>query len=74
MRCRLWHRRNSSTLGWADGRVDNHRWLGKGLIEWNQQALYVVSNFSFNRSPAEDEELEDFEFALRGYAYRYLLP
>jgi len=70
-----WHRRNSSTLGWADGRVDNHRWLGKGLIEWNEQALYTVSNFSFYRTPAQDEEeLEDFEFALRGYAYRSLLP
>lgn len=69
-----WHRRNSSTLGWADGRVSNQRWRGPGLIEWNEQALYNVANFSFNRTPAPDEELENFEFALRGYAYRSLLP
>ena len=68
-----WHRRNSSTLGWADGRADNHRWRGPGLIEWNEQALYNVANFSFYRTPAQDEEQEDFEFALRGYAYKSLL-
>ncbi len=69
-----WHRRNSSTLGWADGHVDNHRWLGPGLIEWNEQALYEPGNFRVTRTPALDEEQEDFEFALRGYAYKYLLP
>ena len=68
-----WHRRNSSTLGWADGRVDNHRWLGPGLIEWNEQALYNVASFDFYRTPAADDELKDFEFALKGYAYKSLL-
>jgi hypothetical protein len=49
------------------------RWLGKGLIEWNQQALHNPAAFSFNRTPSPDEELDDFEFMLRGYAYRSLL-
>jgi prepilin-type N-terminal cleavage/methylation domain-containing protein len=67
-----WHRRNSSTLGWADGHVDTHRWLGEGLIKWNEQALYEPAGFSFNRTPDSDDEWKDFDFALKGYAYRAL--
>lgn len=70
----IWHSRNTSTLGWADGHVGMQRWLGEGLIEWNEQALHNPATFSFYRTPAPDEELEDFEFALKGYAYRSLLP
>ncbi len=69
----IWHSKNTSTLGWADGHVGMQRWLGKGLIEWNQQALHNPDSFSFYRTPNQDEELEDFEFMLRGYAYRSLL-
>ncbi len=69
----IWHSRNTSTLGWADGHVGMQRWLGKGLIEWNEQALHDPKSFNFYRTPAQDEELEDFEFMLRGYAYRSLL-
>ena len=69
----IWHKKSTSTLGWADGHVGMQRWLGKGLIEWNQQALHNPAAFSFNRTPSQDEELDDFEFMLRGYAYRSLL-
>lgn len=68
-----WHRKNSSTLGFADGSVEAHRWFGPGLIEWNQQALYTPWNFSFYRTPEPGEEMKDFEYALKGYAYRALL-
>ncbi len=70
----VWHRRNASTLGFADGHADMHRWLSKGLIEWNELALHEPKSFSFYRDPTlgGDDELEDFEFALRGYAYREL--
>ncbi|MHC4170028.1 MAG: type II secretion system protein [Planctomycetota bacterium] len=67
-----WHRRNSSTLGWADGHVDTNRWLGEGLIKWNLQALYTPQTFSFYRTPAPDDEIKDFDYALKGYAYRSL--
>jgi prepilin-type N-terminal cleavage/methylation domain-containing protein len=70
----VWHRRNSSTLGWADGHVDMQRWLGDGLIRWCESSLYEPLTFSFYRTPASDEEWKDFEFALKGYAYRSLLP
>jgi prepilin-type N-terminal cleavage/methylation domain-containing protein len=69
----IWHKRNTSTLGWADGHVDMQRWLGQGLIEWNEQALYEPDSFSFYRTPNPDDELKDFEFMLKGYAYRSLL-
>jgi hypothetical protein len=49
------------------------RWLGEGLIEWNELALHEPENFNFRRTPAPDEELKDFEFMLKGYAYRSLL-
>jgi len=69
----VWHRRNSSTLGWADGHVEMHRWLGEGLIEWNERALYNPATFQFYRYPEPGDELKDFDFALKGYAYRDLL-
>jgi len=67
-----WHRRNSSTLGFADGRVEMHRWLSEGLIKWNEQSLYEPLTFQFYRTPNSDEELDDFEFALKGYAFKAL--
>lgn len=67
----IWHSRSRSTLGWADGHVQMQRWRGKSLIEWCEQACEEPQNFHFYRSPVQDE-LEDFEFMLRGYAYRAL--
>lgn len=69
----IWHSRNSSTLGWADGHVEMHRWLGEGLIEWNERALYNPATFQFYRYPEPGDEMKDFDFALKGYAYRALL-
>lgn len=66
----IWHRNNTSTVGYADGRVDMQQWRGKGLIEWNLTALHNPRGFSFYRTPTDDEEREDFEAALRAYPYR----
>ncbi len=68
----IWHRNNTSTIGYADGRVDMQQWRGKGLIEWNLTALHDPLSFSFYRTPADDEEREDFNVALRAYPYRAL--
>lgn len=70
----VWHRRNNSTLGFADGHVDMQRWHGEGLIEWNELALWNPQGFNFNRDPSFGDELElkDFEFMAKGYAYRAL--
>jgi len=64
----IWHRDNSSTLSFADGHVDMHRWLSRGLIDWNLKALHEPQSFQFTRSPQDEEEMEDFEFVLNAYA------
>ena len=69
----IWHRDDTSTLGYADGHAEMQRWRGKGLIEWNLQSLHEPDSFAFYRTPADEEEWEDFEFMLKGYAYRQLL-
>ncbi len=71
----IWHRRNSTTLGFADGHVDMHRWYSETLIEWNELALWEPQKFQFYRDPrsGDSQELEDFGFALKGYAYKALL-
>jgi len=68
----IWHRDNTSTLGYADGHVEPQRWYGKGLIEWNLKALHEPQSFSFYRTPADDAEWGDFDVMLKGYAYRRL--
>jgi hypothetical protein len=71
----IWHRRNTSTLGFADGHVDMHRWYSETLIKWNELALWKPKNFYFHRNPriGDSQEMEDFESALKGYAYKSLL-
>ena len=71
----IWHRKNSATLGFADGRADTHRWYSETLVEWNQTALWHPEQFQFYRDPrsGDTQEVEDFDFALKGYAYRSLL-
>ena len=65
----IWHRRNTSTLGFADGHVGMHRWYSEGLIEWNELALWDPAKFSFGRDPTlgGEDEINDFKFALKGY-------
>jgi len=68
----IWHRDNSSTLSFADGRVDMHRWHSRGLIDWNLMALHEPSRFAFYRTPQDNEEMDDFQYALDSYAYKAL--
>lgn len=69
----IWHRNRSATLSYADGRVDMQMFRGRGLIEWNNQAL-EGRDFSFYRTPPSDDldEKEDFKAMLKGYAYKRL--
>jgi prepilin-type N-terminal cleavage/methylation domain-containing protein len=71
----IWHRSNSSVLGFADGHVEMHRWYSQTFIEWNETALWEPAQFQFYRDPrsGDAEELEDFESMWKGYAYRSLL-
>ena len=65
----IWHSRNTSTFGFADGHAEMHRWLSKGLIEWNEKALWNPAKFQFGRQPrlGGEDELKDFEWASKGY-------
>jgi len=49
-----------------------HRWFSRGLAEWNLQALHEPQTFAFYRTPQDNEEMEDFDFALKAYAYKAL--
>ena len=68
----IWHRDNTSMLGYADGHAAPQRWRSKGLIEWNEKALYDPQAFDFYRTPVDDQEWEEFDIMLKGYAYRAL--
>lgn len=70
----IWHSKNQTTLGFADGHVDMHRWYSEGLIEWNELALWNPGSFTFNRDPSSggEVELSDFKYMVNGYAHRGL--
>ena len=70
----IWHNKNRNTMGFADGHVDMHRWNSATLTEWNELALWEPQKFSFFRDPTtgDEQELEDFEWVLKGYSYKAL--
>ena len=70
----IWHHRYTSTIGFADGSVNMHRWYSETLIEWNELALWNPQNFSFGRDPrsGDELELEDCESMAKGYAHKAL--
>lgn len=65
----MWHN-SQSTLGYADGHAEMHRWLDKHFIDWNLRAMYN-EQFSFSLSPPADER-QDIEFMARGFPYKSL--
>jgi len=67
----IWHKNNTSTLGYADGRVGMQVFRGQGLIDWNKAALTGIG-FSFFRTPEGEDELEDVRIMKEGYAYKTL--
>jgi prepilin-type N-terminal cleavage/methylation domain-containing protein len=67
----IFHRNNSSTLGYADGRVGMQMFRDKGLIDWNKAAIDGIG-FNFYRTPQSDLEWEEFDNMLAGYAFKKL--
>jgi prepilin-type N-terminal cleavage/methylation domain-containing protein/prepilin-type processing-associated H-X9-DG protein len=65
----MWHNKQS-TLGFADGHAEMHRWIDDHFIEWNLRAMYNTS-FTFNLTPPANER-EDIEFMARGFPYKSL--
>jgi prepilin-type N-terminal cleavage/methylation domain-containing protein len=70
----IFHRNNSTTLGYADGRVGMQKFRSKGLLDWNMSAIdgSGAGWQGFFRTPKDETEWEDFDNMLEGYAYRKL--
>ncbi len=65
----MWHNKQS-TLGFADGHAEMHRWIDESFIEWNLKAMHNTG-FSFGMTPPANER-EDIEYMARGFPYKCL--
>jgi prepilin-type N-terminal cleavage/methylation domain-containing protein/prepilin-type processing-associated H-X9-DG protein len=65
----MWHNKKS-TLGFADGHAEMHRWETKSFIDWCTQclrsALYNEGGFTFNFTPPADQP-QDLQFVAEGF-------
>jgi prepilin-type N-terminal cleavage/methylation domain-containing protein/prepilin-type processing-associated H-X9-DG protein len=67
----MWHNKQS-TLGFADGHAEMHRWLDQSFIEWNLRAMVPgVVSFTFSLTPPSDER-NDIEYMARAFPYKSL--
>jgi prepilin-type processing-associated H-X9-DG protein len=53
----MWHA-ESTTLGFADGHAEVHRWHDQSLIEWCEKAMDMSKPFAFIMVPPEDEQTD----------------
>jgi prepilin-type N-terminal cleavage/methylation domain-containing protein/prepilin-type processing-associated H-X9-DG protein len=60
----IWHNKRS-TLGWADGHAEKHRWVDDSTMHWAELAAIGQTDV-FNKTPDSDEG-EDLEFMQRSY-------
>lgn len=61
----IWHN-EQSTMGFADGHSDMHKWHDKSLIDWCRKAMFEPTNFTFYMTPPADER-QDIEYMAKGY-------
>ena len=62
----MWHN-EKSTMGFADGHSDMHRWYDKSFINWSHEAMYGnPATFQFFMNHPADEQ-EDIMFMANGY-------
>lgn len=69
----IWHTKNRSTLGYADGHGEVQRWQSRGLVDWCNLVWDEPRKFSFYRKPNTREEWQDFDEMVKKYAYKSLL-
>jgi len=67
----IWHN-EQSTLGFADGHVELHRWVDKSTMEWCEQAFDDPNNFNFHMTVPPGEGW-DLGYMRKGYAYKALI-
>jgi len=68
-----WHG-GRSTLGFADGRAEMHKWVDNSTIEYSEDAVEACLNpnihFTFGRDVPSGEG-EDIRFMAQGYPHKY---
>lgn len=61
----MWHGERT-TLGFADGHSESHKWRNSSLIDWCRTAMYGPASFAFYMTPPADER-EDLEYMAAGF-------
>lgn len=61
----MWHNERS-TIGFADGHAEMHRWNDRSFIDWCQRAMFEPRSFSFYLTPPSNE-LKDINYMANGY-------
>ena len=61
----MWHK-EQTTMGYADGHSEMHRWTDKSLIDWSHEAMYEPTGFAFNMTPPPEEQ-RDITFMRDGF-------
>ncbi len=61
----MWHNERS-TIGFADGHAEMHRWNDRSFIDWGHQAMFEPTTFGFYMNHPADE-VEDINYMARGY-------
>ncbi len=64
----MWHK-EQTTLGFADGHSNIHRWVDPTFIEWCEGGMYNPTAFSFDLTPPDDEQT-DITFLAGGFPCR----
>ncbi len=60
-----WHK-EQTTLGFADGHSEMHRWRDPSFIEWTEQAMFNPTRFQFYLEATSDETT-DLNFLAKGF-------
>jgi len=66
----MWHE-EATTLGFADGHAEVHRWHDQSLIDWCRKAMEKDASFTFNMAPPADEP-EDVTYMAEHFPYKSL--
>ncbi len=62
----IWHSKNRSTLGWADGSANMHTWVNQSTIDAAMRAAWGDTS-AFDVTPPADER-DDLRFMQKRYA------
>jgi hypothetical protein len=73
----IWHSKNRTTLGWADGRAQMQRWVDNSTVQMSKNALEATYKTGASATadngfyfPVPANEGEDIRFMASGYPYK----